>query len=143
MRTSREPICCIFLLVISAAASATGTNYTVQAGGGGNYTTIQACATAMSSGDTCTVYAGTYNEFVSSSNAVNECSSIFGPFGDHFLIENNDFSHYTTGINFGANFTIFRNNTFHDQYETEAGGNQHTDAFFSEPGSPVPYTVEY
>lgn len=30
----------------------------------GNFTTIQACATALSNGDTCTVYAGTYNENV-------------------------------------------------------------------------------
>jgi hypothetical protein len=60
MRTFRETIGCIFLLAISAAAS----NYTVKAGGGGNYTTIQACASAMSAGDTCTVYAGTYNESV-------------------------------------------------------------------------------
>jgi hypothetical protein len=40
------------------------TNYTVKAGGGGNYTTIQACANAMAAGDTCTVFAGTYNENV-------------------------------------------------------------------------------
>lgn len=38
--------------------------HTVKAGGGGDYTTIQACATAMAAGDTCTVYAGTYNENV-------------------------------------------------------------------------------
>ncbi len=61
MRTFRETICCIFLLAISAAAA---TNYTVKAGGGGNYTTIQSCASAMSAGDTCTVYAGTYDENV-------------------------------------------------------------------------------
>src|SRR6267378_2725910 len=46
------------VLVVSAGA----TNYTVKAGGGGNYTTIQACANATNAGDTCTVYAGTYNE---------------------------------------------------------------------------------
>ena len=57
-----QTIWCIFLLAISAAASTTGTNYTVKADGGGNYTTIQACASAMSAGDTCTVYAGTYSE---------------------------------------------------------------------------------
>ena len=51
-------ICCVLLLAVSAS----GANLTVKPGGGGNYTTIQACATAMSPGDTCTVYAGTYNE---------------------------------------------------------------------------------
>ena len=56
-----QTIWCVFLLAISSAATTTGTNYTVKAGGGGNYTTIQACASAMSAGDTCTVYAGTYN----------------------------------------------------------------------------------
>lgn len=37
-------------------------NYTVKSGGGGNFTTIQACAKATAAGDACTVYAGTYNE---------------------------------------------------------------------------------
>ena len=256
-----QTIWCIFLLAISAAASTTGTNYTVKAGGGGNYTTIQACATAMSAGDTCTVYAGTYNEsptipagtsgnyktitvngtdvvtvqgftinshtkligncptptpgnapaagscgftitnpsspksgacvgwtssitdFYIVNNVMTECGSGGGymvgsswtivsnhgyiqgntlsyacvnsasinhgecnpimPFGDHFLIEGNDLSHYTLAIDFGTNYSIYRNNTFHDQYETEASGNYHTDAFFSEPGAGVSYTVEY
>jgi hypothetical protein len=53
-------ICCILFIAVSVHA----TTYTVKAGGGGNYTTIQACATSMSAGDTCTVYAGTYNENV-------------------------------------------------------------------------------
>jgi hypothetical protein len=53
-------ICCILFMTVSVRAA----TYTVKAGGGGNYTTIQACATAMSAGDTCTVYAGTYNEKV-------------------------------------------------------------------------------
>jgi hypothetical protein len=48
---------CTLVLVVSAGA----TNYNVKAGGGGNYTTIQACANATNPGDTCTVYAGTYN----------------------------------------------------------------------------------
>jgi hypothetical protein len=245
-------IWCVLLLAVSA----NGTNLTVKSGGGGNYTTIQACATAMSPGDTCTVYAGTYNENVTvpagtagnyktitvngsdvvtvngftlnshtkligncttpaaagscgftitnpsaprsgacvgwtssitdfyivnnvmtecgsgggfmigssytitsnhgyirgntlsyacvNSNSINhgECNSIM-PFGDHFLIENNDLSHYTLSINFGTDYSIYRNNTFHDQYETEASGNFHTDAFFSEPGAGVSYTVRY
>jgi hypothetical protein len=48
--------------IVVCAASAGAANYTVKAGGGGNYTTIQACATAVHAGDTCTIYAGTYNE---------------------------------------------------------------------------------
>src|SRR5438445_8590032 len=55
-------ITCLSVLLVSLYGEAT--NYTVKAGGGGNYTTIQACANAMSAGDTCTVYAGTYNETV-------------------------------------------------------------------------------
>src|SRR5258708_21839052 len=55
-----QTICCVLLLAVSAS----GANLTVKSGGGGNFATIQACATAMSPGDTCTVYAGTYNENV-------------------------------------------------------------------------------
>lgn len=54
-------MCCFMFMAVSVHAA----NYTVKAGGGGNYTTIQACASAMAAGDTCTVYAGTYNENVS------------------------------------------------------------------------------
>ncbi len=36
------------------------TNYTVKSGGGGNFTTVQACANAAVAGDTCTAYAGSY-----------------------------------------------------------------------------------
>jgi len=45
------------------------TVYNVKAGGGGQYTTIQACANATVAGDTCTVYAGTYNEVVTLSHS--------------------------------------------------------------------------
>lgn len=60
----------ISLLVIFSGTLAWGTNYTVKAGGGGSFTTMGACATQMSSNgtgvsDTCTVFAGTYNENVS------------------------------------------------------------------------------
>ena len=254
MKTIIKTVCCILIVNLSALAA----NYAVKPSGG-NYSTIQACATAMSAGDTCTVYAGTYNENVTvpagtagnyktitvngsdvvivngftlnshtkligncptptpgnapaagscgftitnpsspnsaacvrwgaitdfylvnnvmtecgsngymvgqsytvlasygyiqgntlsyacvNSASINhgECNSIM-PFGDHFLVEKNDLSHYTLSIDFGTNYSIYRNNTFHDQYETEASGNYHTDAFFSEPGAGVSYTVEY
>jgi hypothetical protein len=60
MKTIIKALWCILVLAVSASAA----NYTVKAGGGGNYSTIQSCASAMSAGDTCTVFAGTYNENV-------------------------------------------------------------------------------
>jgi hypothetical protein len=65
MKTIIKAIWCILVLAVSASAA----NYTVKSGGGGNYTTIQACANAVSAGDTCTVYAGTYNEYVTLSRS--------------------------------------------------------------------------
>lgn len=50
----------LLLLVSSCYA----TVFTVKSGGGGSFTTIQACSNAMAAGDTCTVFAGTYNENV-------------------------------------------------------------------------------
>jgi parallel beta-helix repeat protein len=233
---------------------------TVKSGGGGNYTTIQACATAMVAGDTCTVFAGTYAEnvtvtagtvgnyktinvngsdvvtvqaFVLNSHtkiigncrvpaaintcgfniqntaspsatqcvgipngatdiyivnnvmyacgnsgngvdmigvssaafsvsfiyvqgntlsyacitqsqagtATKECNGIFLP-GANILIENNDLSHYTLGIYFSnASNSVYRGNTIHDQYETEAGGNAHTDAFYSSPSATTDHNL--
>ena len=57
--------------------------------------------------------------------------------GDHFVVENNDLSHYTLGVKFESGFDVFRNNSFHDQFETEGSANAHTDIFFSEPGVAV------
>lgn len=58
LKTNMKIILCVVALTMSASA----TNYTVKAGGGGNYTTIQSCANATVAGDTCTVYAGAYLE---------------------------------------------------------------------------------
>ena len=60
MKTITKALWCILVLAVSASAA----NYTVKAGGGGNYTTISACTSGMSAsgGDTCTVFAGTYTE---------------------------------------------------------------------------------
>jgi len=55
--------------------------------------------------------------------------------GNHWLVENNDISHYTLGIDFAGSFGVFRNNVFHGQTEAEASGNQHTDSIYTEPGS--------
>ena len=69
-----------------------------------------------------------------------ECDSIYAT-GDHWLIENNDFSHYTLSVLMLTQYAIFRGNTFHDQYQAEAAGNSHTDTLFSEPG--VSVNVQY
>jgi hypothetical protein len=255
MRTLKETICCIFVLTISAAASTTGTNYTVKAGGGGNYTTIQSCANAMAAGDTCTVFAGTYKENVTvsagtsgnyktitvngsdvvivtsftlnshtkligncptpnyptsipsagscgfslgttgtnpvsssacvsmsdgttdvyiSNNVMFGCNgssvvmccgsrgvsyvyvqgntmsySNWNPNagesanngtaidynGNHVLIEKNDFSHFGLAVQTFGQYTVIRNNTFHDNYESECGpssGNCHLDIIYAE-----------
>jgi hypothetical protein len=65
------------------------------------------------------------------------CNSI-SIYGNHWLVENNDFSHYTLSVIFISSNTIVRNNTFHDQYQYEGAGNSHTDTFFAEPGVSVP-----
>jgi hypothetical protein len=49
------------ILLLSLVPSEAAT-YSVKSGGGGDYTTIQACANAAVAGDTCVVYAGTYDE---------------------------------------------------------------------------------
>jgi len=54
----------VLLMCIFGALCASAATYTVKVGGGGNYTTLQACINAMAAGDTCMVYAGTYNETV-------------------------------------------------------------------------------
>lgn len=54
----------LVVFCLSGTFRAQAASYTVKAGGGGNFTTIQACATAAVAGDTCTVFAGTYPEYV-------------------------------------------------------------------------------
>jgi hypothetical protein len=54
-----KTIWCTLVLAV-LAVSADAANYTVKSGGGGNYTTIQACANVAVAGDTCTIYAGSY-----------------------------------------------------------------------------------
>lgn len=69
------------------------------------------------------------------------CNSIDAE-GSHFLVENNDLSHYTLSIDAVTEYSIYRNNTFHDVYQYEGGGNTHTDSWFSEPGVST-YPAEY
>jgi hypothetical protein len=67
MRNSNhQPLVRLSALALTAllAAPAAAASYTVKAGGGGDYATVQACADAAAAGDTCTVFAGTYDETV-------------------------------------------------------------------------------
>ena len=263
MKTIIKTVCCILIVNLSALAA----NYTVKSNGSGDYTTIQACATAMSPGDTCTVFAGTYTEnvtvpagsvgnykiltvngsdivsvvgsvtlsshneligncptfqgtlttatcgfFISNPsspgasacismgtntdiyivhNSISQCGSylagpgtcglgaitmsdgasyiyiqgnsisypsgpVGGPVGigillglgqnnssspNHILVENNDISHYALGVKYGTQKAMIRNNSFHDQYETEGCENQHTDMTFSEQTYNVAHNV--
>jgi hypothetical protein len=241
-RMQRTLTSAIYISTLLAAAALwpiplLATNYTVKSGGAGNYSTIQQCATAMASGDTCTVFAGTYNENVTvpagtagnyktitvngsdvvsvtgsftlnsytkvsgfvlnhtgscfslngsainviigpnnlltscgtltinsgnsfiffqgntwayagcvPPNPVASCGRSISVFGSHVLIENNDFSHYQLGLVLGGNTgaissVMIRNNKFHDQFETEAGSNGHSDSIFSEPQNGVSSVV--
>src|SRR3989442_1414878 len=76
LRTERDMLCkggttmswarlvTMLIMLIALNSLNVGTllaaTYSVKASGGGNYTTIQACANAAVAGDTCTVFAGTY-----------------------------------------------------------------------------------
>jgi hypothetical protein len=62
MRRKRLLLTSLILLLSCVTAEAT-TRTVKQAGG--DFTTIQACATAIAAGDTCLVFVGTYNEVVS------------------------------------------------------------------------------
>ncbi len=57
------------LILLLSAFRAEAATYTVKAGGGGSYATISACAAVAVAGDTCVIYAGTYNETVAPANS--------------------------------------------------------------------------
>jgi hypothetical protein len=57
------------LLTALSVLPAEATGRTVKAAGGGDYANIQACANAAVAGDSCTVYAGSYPEFVTLSHS--------------------------------------------------------------------------
>ncbi|MHB8666778.1 MAG: hypothetical protein ACYC7B_04560 [Burkholderiales bacterium] len=58
-------------------------------------------------------------------------------YGNHILVENNDFSHYTISLAWNVQNSITRNNNFHDTVEANNAGNCHSDTWFSEPGVSV------
>ena len=57
------------ILVLSGTRGEAAT-YTVNASGGGNYSSISACATVAKPGDTCIVYAGTYGGWTQPTSGV-------------------------------------------------------------------------
>src|ERR1700683_203995 len=65
-----------FLILILPALRVEAATYTVKAAGGGSYSSIQACANAAVAGDTCVVYAGSYNETPSLSHSGSSGSPI-------------------------------------------------------------------
>ena len=62
----------LILLVIMSCFFGTihaeATTYTVKAGGGGDFTSISACASSAVAGDTCTVFAGSYSGWTQSNS---------------------------------------------------------------------------
>ena len=82
-----------------------------------------------------TTGTGTNGEAISLAPPVHDCMYLDG---DHILVENNDFSHYTLCVLGLSQYGIYRNNTFHDTTQAEASGNTHTDTWFVEPGAAVP-----
>jgi hypothetical protein len=73
------------------------------------------------------------------SSAPNNCSAILMN-GNHILVQNNDMSHFGLGVQTFAQYTIIRNNTFHDMNESECGsfsGNCHLDIIYAERSNTV------
>jgi hypothetical protein len=76
MKRKQSLLFLVILFCLSGTARLEATTYTVKTGGGGNYTTIQACANVAVAGDTCVVYAGTYSETVTPANSGTAGNSI-------------------------------------------------------------------
>lgn len=66
MRENKYFFLVLFLIVFNIIfiSSVSAADFNVKKDGSGDYTTIQACANIAVAGDTCLVYAGTYNERV-------------------------------------------------------------------------------
>jgi hypothetical protein len=62
MKLQNITFCLCLLVVLFLNARAEAATYTVKAGGGGNFTSIQGCADKAVAGDVCLVFAGRYDE---------------------------------------------------------------------------------
>ncbi len=134
MRIPRSVLPSLFILFLALPVQAA--TYTVKAGGGGNFATVQACVSAAQPGDTCEVYAGTYSETVSSVRAGtsdNARITIIAHTGDRPVVSRFSLSHSyltvsgfevtnTTGMGisgYGATIGIIvENNYIHTEYGT-------------------------
>lgn len=78
MNRDRWPILLLLVLLnlVVLNLRANATTYTVKAGGGGNYTTISACAAVAVAGDTCLIYAGSYAGWTQPASGTNESRRI-------------------------------------------------------------------
>jgi len=61
---SRIIVTLLPIVLMFFGSRAQAANYAVKAAGAGTFSTIQACANAAAPGDICTVFAGTYQEYV-------------------------------------------------------------------------------
>ena len=81
-----------------------------------------------------TVTGSGYSSGTGQAHVVEGNGAEFSSSSNHILMENNDASHYTLNFCCGdQTYFVIRNNNCHDQYETEAGGNAHTDCFYWSP----------
>lgn len=137
-------ICFFGAHLVSAAT------YTVKAGGGGDFVNIQSCIDAMSAGDTCTVYAGTYSGSISiSAGTVGSYKTVNINPGDTVTIDGGvtinshtkvigfriapaNFSPACVSVTAGATDWYVTNNTM-----TQCG--RSTGEAISEPGSTTSY----
>jgi len=70
--------------------------------------------------------------------APHNCVAIY-TFGDHYLVENNNISHALFGVDVVSNYTVIRNNAFHDMLQSECADTTcHMDVLYSEPNTALP-----
>jgi len=114
----------IAIAALAVASPAVGANYTVDPGGSGDFTTIQAAINAAGAGDTINVNAGTYDEAISMNkplkligNSAVDTIITYTTAGSKAAVEQNFF----LGDNDGEDFTGF--STLVENFTFRNGGN--------------------